>query len=160
VIDHQPRHGPDPATYVRQFGFDSVTSYVWIHMVPLTFPTMDYENVLEKYLKYCDKAASMYGVPYCPNVSMGWDSSPRTPPDEPLDNRGYPNTAVITGNTPQRFRQALADVKERAAKLPASQRIITINSWNEWTDGSYIEPDTRTGMGYLEAIREVFKGAK
>ncbi|WP_214626814.1 glycoside hydrolase family 99-like domain-containing protein [Paenibacillus agaridevorans] len=35
--------------------------------------------------------------------------------------------------------------------------IVTINSWNEWTEGSYIEPDTINGMGYLEAIRTVFK---
>ena len=28
---------------------------------------------------------------------------------------------------------------------------------NEWTEGSYLEPDTIHGLGYLEAIREVFR---
>ena len=32
----------------------------------------------------------------------------------------------------------------------------TINSWNEWTEGSYLEPDTVHGMGYLEAVKRVF----
>jgi hypothetical protein len=33
---------------------------------------------------------------------------------------------------------------------------MSINAWNEWTEGSYIEPDTTNGMGYLEAISSVF----
>jgi hypothetical protein len=35
-------------------------------------------------------------------------------------------------------------------------KILTINAWNEWTEGSYLEPDTEFGMGYLEAVRNVF----
>ena len=41
--------------------------------------------------------------------------------------------------------------------LPAP--LITINSWNEWTETSYLEPDDLYGYGYLEAIKDVeFKG--
>lgn len=32
----------------------------------------------------------------------------------------------------------------------------TVDTWNEWTEGSYLEPDTVSGMGYLEAIKRVF----
>jgi len=35
-------------------------------------------------------------------------------------------------------------------------RILNINCWNEWTEGSYLEPDTVHGMQYLDAIRDVF----
>ncbi len=38
----------------------------------------------------------------------------------------------------------------------SAQRVLTVNSWNEWTEGSYIEPDTAHGLKYLEAIRDVF----
>jgi hypothetical protein len=155
VIDHQPRLQKDPAGFLKQFGFDSVTSYVWIHMVPVKFPTMEYEELKGEYLKYADGAAAMYGVPYYPNVSMGWDPTPRMPKGQPHDNRGYPNMGVVVNNTPDKFRQALLEVKARAMKLPPAQRIVTINSWNEWTEGSYIEPDMTSGMQYLEAIREV-----
>ncbi len=33
---------------------------------------------------------------------------------------------------------------------------ININCWNEWTEGSYLEPDEVHGMKYLEAVRDVF----
>jgi hypothetical protein len=63
---------------------------------------------------------------------------------------------TIGKNTPERFREALRQTRERLATRPAKDRILTINCWNEWTEGSYLEPDTRNGMKYLEAIRDVF----
>jgi hypothetical protein len=41
-------------------------------------------------------------------------------------------------------------------KSSLASKILTINAWNEWTEGSYLEPDTINGMGYLKAIRNVF----
>jgi hypothetical protein len=42
---------------------------------------------------------------------------------------------------------------------PRGPRILDINCWNEWTEGSYLEPDVVNGLKYLEAVRDVF-GAK
>lgn len=33
---------------------------------------------------------------------------------------------------------------------------ITVNSRNEWTETSYLQPVDLYGYGYLEAIKEVF----
>jgi hypothetical protein len=37
--------------------------------------------------------------------------------------------------------------------------LITVNSWNEWTESSYLQPDDRTGYGYLQAVKDVFGSA-
>jgi hypothetical protein len=146
----------EPGRLVRELGFDSVTSYVWIHHVLLPNQQTDYNEVRDNYFKYWSEAEKTYRVPYFPNVSMGWDSSPRACQDEPFGNFGYPFTNTVGGNTPGRFRGALAATKHRLLADPAGPRVVTVNSWNEWTEGSYLEPDAVHGMKYLEAVRDVF----
>ena len=46
--------------------------------------------------------------------------------------------------------------RRRLLSKPGGPRILNINCWNEWTEGSYLEPNQRNGMKYLEAIREIF----
>ena len=146
----------DQAAIVRDLGFDSVTSYVWIHHVALPKMQTDYDYVRDKYFDYWTKAEKMFNVPYFPNVTMGWDSSPRACQDDEYGNFGYPFMHTIANNTPERFREALAMTKQRLLARKDGPRIFNINCWNEWTEGSYLEPDTVHGMKYLEAVRDVF----
>jgi hypothetical protein len=146
----------DPVQLVKDLGFDSVTSYVWIHHVPLPQLQTDYDEVRDEYFRYWSDAERKFSVPYFPNVTMGWDSSPRAHQDDEFGNFGYPFTNTISGNTPERFRQALERTKRRLLNQPDGPRILNINCWNEWTEGSYLEPDQKHGMQYLEAVRAVF----
>jgi hypothetical protein len=148
----------DPARLVHDLGFDSVTSYVWVHHAGLgTGQTVPYQQVRDEYFAYWERARTQFAVPYFPNVTVGWDSSPRTvQTDRWLPAAGYPFTGVITGNSPPAFREALYLTRQRLAAMPGP-RLLNINSWNEWTEGSYLEPDTRHGMAYLEAVRKVFR---
>ncbi|MCX6625962.1 MAG: glycoside hydrolase family 99-like domain-containing protein [Acidobacteria bacterium] len=47
-------------------------------------------------------------------------------------------------------------MKRYLESRPGLPRIANINAWNEWTEGSYLEPDTTSRYAYLEAIRDVF----
>ena len=143
----------DMVALITALGFDSVTSYVWVHHVPLKTQPTDYNEVRDIYNTYWDKAATMYGLPYFPNVSMGWDSSPRADQSDEFGNFGYPFTNIIGGNTPERFGEAVQIAKKRLMAQPTGLRILTINSWNEWTEGSYIEPDNVHGMKYLQQLK-------
>ena len=157
VVDFQIKNQKDAGDLMKKLDIDSVTSYVWIHIVLLKdFPQTDFGYVRDEYLAYWDRIEDSYKVPFYPNVTMGWDSTPRIGSGQSHDGRGYPNTAIMSGNTPERFKEAMLMVREHLAKRPAEDRILTINAWNEWTEGSYLEPDTVNKMGYLEAIRDVF----
>ena len=147
----------DPVKLVQALGFDSVTSYVWVHHAALPdFPGNPYDTVRDAYLKYADWAEAKLTVPYFPNVTMGWDSTPRTVQTDVWEaGLSYPHGPRIQGNTPAAFRRALRAVRERLDRR-AGPRILTLNAWNEWTEGSYLEPDTVQGLKYLEAIRSVF----
>ena len=140
---------------IEDLGFDSVTSYVWIHHVGLPQLVTDYNWVRDAYFQHWDRARTSFTIPYIPNVSMGWDSSPRADQRDEFGNFGYPFTNTIGNNTPENFKKALELTKERILADPNCPRILNINSWNEWTEGSYLEPDTRNGFGYLDAIKDV-----
>ncbi len=147
----------DVTELIEALGFDSFTSYVWIHHVPLRqFPQTPYLAVQREYFEYAEAASQSSRLPYYPNVTMGWDSSPRTHQEDPFEPLGYPFMATLSGNTPQAFEGALVQVKAFLDEEDRGHRLFNINCWNEWTEGSYLEPDTTNGMAYLEAIREVF----
>lgn len=148
----------DPNQLTKALGFNSITSYVWIHHgVMDTFPATDYNTARDKYLAYWDQVETDFDLPYFPNVTMGWDPSPRTVQSDAYLNVGYPFTPTLADNTPARFREALALTKARLDQRSDVPKILNINAWNEWTESSYLEPDTLYGMSYLEAIREVFQ---
>jgi hypothetical protein len=145
----------DPAGLIKYLGFDSVTSYVWVHHHGLhQFPETSYSAIAAEAEAHWSKLEADFPVPYHPNVTMGWDASPRTVQSDVFRSLGYPFMATLGENTPAAFRAAL----ERAQRWTATRtdHIITLNAWNEWTEGSYLEPDTVHGYGYLEAIRSVF----
>ena len=146
----------NPTKLVKDLGFDSVTSYVWVHHAGLPNQQTDYNEVRDNYLRYWNEALHKFSVPYFPNVTMGWDSSPRAHQEDDFGHFGYPFTNTIANNTPERFQQALEITKRRLQANPDGPRILNINCWNEWTEGSYLEPDQIHGMKYLEAIRNVF----
>ncbi|RYY37253.1 MAG: hypothetical protein EOP46_03345 [Sphingobacteriaceae bacterium] len=154
---------------INTLGINSTTSYVWIHHIALpNFPASNYNTIGNAYFKSIENGGAVNGletsvnstVPYHPNVSMGWDSSPRcanaTPEYWNQHQTPYPYGAVIENNTPANFKAALLKAKAYVEQKPRSERIIVINSWNEWGEGSYLEPDTKNKMAYLEALRDVF----
>ena len=146
----------DAAQLVKDLGFDSVTSYVWIHHVGLPQQQTDYDYVRDAYFRYWNEADHKFSLPYFPNATVGWDSSPRAFQGDKFGDFGYPFMNTIGGNTPDKFKEALEMMKLRLLAKPNGPRMLNINCWNEWTEGSHLEPETRFGLKYLEAIRDVF----
>lgn len=147
----------DANELIDLFNINSVDSYVWIHHTDMPkFPTTTYDYMMGKAVEHWRTATGNFEVPYHPNVTMGWDASPRCDTTKPFVKGEYPFFSILTGNTPQKFKQSLQQAKKFVDSTNVKHKIITINSWNEWTEGSYLEPDTQKKMGYLDAIKAVF----
>lgn len=146
-----------PEEIITELNFDSVTSYVWGHHATFNqFPVTPFSDIFEQNRQYWHEAKKLYSVPYYPNVSMGWDSSPRTVQSIDYVSANYPMMATMS-STPEEFGEALKVACDFVKNNSLKNQIITINAWNEWTEGSYLEPDMRHGFKYLEAIKEAIK---
>ena len=75
--DH-PEQVSASAEVVERLGFDSVTSYNWMQYAPMPELATDYGPYSQVAPAGWKRFVDNYPVPYLPNVSMGWDSSPRT----------------------------------------------------------------------------------
>ena len=140
----------DPAQ-LKRLGVDSATIYNFVHWSnPEGNP--DYAQWAVKGAERFDAAQRELGLPcYFAHASVGWDTNPR-----------YPASCVTPtamDSTPAKFEASLRRAKAWCdANTPKGfPKLITVNSWNEWTEGSYLEPDKANGFGYLEAIRRVFR---
>jgi len=144
----------------RDLALDSLTSYTWVHHGALnndTFPVSDYLWGRQKYLSFWSQALTEYSIPYFPNAMVNWDNSPRAAANANWSRPAGPVVnSVVTGNTPAAFQQSLEIIKRRLLAAPTQPKIITINAWNEWPEGSCLEPMQHYGYGYLDAVKAVF----
>jgi glycosyltransferase involved in cell wall biosynthesis len=137
----------------RSVGFDAV-----IEFPPNTFPLkgitshfniinpnykgviLDYKNAIEYSRNYVKPPYKKFrGI--CPS----WDNEARTP------GRG----TVLVNSTPDNCKEWLKILCHFTHNnFDLDERIIFINAWNEWAEGTYLEPDRRYGYAYLQAIAD------
>jgi hypothetical protein len=126
----------------RSLGFDSATSY---QFAMDGGGEGDYVTWADKSMSAWENIEAAYGT-FFPHVSIGWDNTHRNPSMK---------TAVLNA-TPDSFEACLWKARRYVDQHPDQAPLVTINSWNEWTEGSYLLPDMRWGYRYLRAVREVF----
>ena len=63
---------------------------------------------------------------------------------------------VVTDNTPELFETRMTDALAWVGSRQVPQ-YVTVNAWNEWTEGSVLEPDTYWGTSKLDALAKAAK---
>jgi len=135
-------------------GYDAVTAYNWPHLgMTGEGQFAPYATLIPAHRRQWAHLLAESPIPLTPlPLSGGWDSRPW---------HGE-NNLVRFGRTPQLFEQHLRDAKALLAQRPSNPHLapaVLIEAWNEWGEGSYIEPQAEFGFGYLDAIRHVFTDA-
>lgn len=129
---------------VLDLGIKSLTNYQWCHYVPMD----RYDSWGDKAIEGWFKFSKDFTVPFFPHVSISWDPNPRYP--------GKKIQGMVTNANPADFKRFLLEAKKYVDSHPNQPKLITINAWNEWAEGSYLEPDKQHGYAYLDAVKEVF----
>ena len=143
-VDSNANYRRSTAEILEALGFDSLTNYQYVHFLNID---RDYREITDDAERSWQEFYDKYDVPYYPHISLGWDNNPR------FDSfRG----GIVKNNTPENVEDALRRVKAFVDSHDLPVPLITVNSWNEWTETSYLEPDDLYGYGYLEAIKKVF----
>lgn len=132
-------------------GYDAVTAYNWPGLgLRGSERWAPYADLLKPHRELWERYAAEGALPIMTPVSGGWDSRP-----------WHGDSALVrSGRTPELFRKHLQDAKQFIEAHPTKALpVALIEAWNEFGEGSYIEPQREHGFGYLDAIRDVFTEA-
>jgi len=98
----------------------------------------DYDTIWEQILINSMKE---YDLTTYPGAFIDWDNTAR-----------YKNRSTVFDNAnPTRFEHWLTKLA-KAVQEKHQEPLIFINAWNEWAEGTYLEPDEKYKYGYLDAI--------
>lgn len=80
-----------------------------------------------------------------PGAFVDWDNSAR-----------YKNRATLfIGASPKAFEKWFSKLTETMPQRNLPENFIFLNAWNEWSEGTYLEPDEKFGYQYIEAVKRV-----
>ncbi len=111
------------------------------YLKDLTFH--DYEAVWKKIIEIRpDEKLTTF-----PGAFVDWDNASR-----------YKSRATIfRGASPQSFERWFSELVATMPQRNLPENFIFLNAWNEWSEGTYLEPDEKFGYQYLEAVGKALK---
>jgi len=141
-----------PGSDIEAAGFDAVTGYGYYGAdfdAPYEWHggySLPYDIMVQHYETMWRTISRTVHLPYLLPIGTNWDSRPR---------HGS-RAAVITGKTPEKFRVMCENSRKYIDKR---LNMAIIEAWNEWGEGSFLEPDREWGFAFLDVVREVFSNA-
>jgi lipopolysaccharide biosynthesis protein len=139
----------------KKFGFDASVEFPPHHMDakadPKDFkPVIGFSGAVHDYVKAILKyvAKPIPAFTRFRSVMVGWDNTPRRKQNSTSFIRSSPAAYEAW------LKQTLLDTKEQNS---GDERIVFINAWNEWAEGTYLEPDRKHGHAYLQATQNALE---
>ena len=101
-----------------------------------------YGDIVRHFYTPADRRPDVY-----PQLLAGWDRSPRS----------GRRAIIYADRDPRDFEEAARLCLKCVAGKPPERRIVFLNSWNEWGEGAYVEPDQAFGTRFLDALEKVLR---
>jgi lipopolysaccharide biosynthesis protein len=129
----------------RRLRDNALVKDYWKKSIAKLFPFLgiNHSEILITYKEMIDWVLNLPKPNYkrFPCVIPGWDNSARR----------SSGATIYTESTPKKYEELIYQTMCRFKPFSKDENLIFINSWNEWAEGSNIEPDAKWGRGYLEA---------
>ena len=138
----------------RSIGFDALIQFPPHNLRPKVIPSeklnllnpkfsgrvCDYNEAVTEALTELKEHPNMI-----PGVMMGWDNEARRPG----------RSTIYHNCTPKSYQNWLINaIRHSMDNKTKHEQLVFINAWNEWAEGTYLEPDKQHGYDYLKATAE------
>ena len=82
---------------------------------------------------------------YFKTVMPSWDNTARK----------QDHSHIFINSSPASYKTWLKKVVSYSRRmLPEDKRLVFVNAWNEWAEGTHLEPDKKYGYAYLQATTD------
>jgi lipopolysaccharide biosynthesis protein/SAM-dependent methyltransferase len=106
-----------------------------------------YDEAVQNKIAEIEKAASGdTGMPTYRTLMMGWDNS----------SRRFDGWRLYAGFSLKSFYEWATAVVHEA--LRKNKEYVFVNAWNEWAEGTYLEPDRKYGYAVINTLAKAIKG--
>lgn len=150
-VEHQPAYAfydyrNKLTMFIREKGYKFLSKlqkklHFSINMDVTALEFMDYQKLWDKVIERVPVDEKRI-----PGAFSGWDNTPR---------KGK-NGLVVKDASPEIFEKYMK-IQIRRAREVYHKDMLFIAAWNEWAEGSMLEPDEKNGYAYLEAVRSALK---
>lgn len=146
-VEHQPAYAfadyrSKVTMFIREKGYKFLSAierkfHIKMNMDVASLEFMDYSKLWDKVIE-----RTPVDEKRIPGAFSGWDNTPR---------KGK-SGLVVKGGSPELFERYMT-IQIGRAKEVYHKDMLFIAAWNEWAEGSMLEPDEKNGYGYLLAIK-------
>lgn len=140
---------PIISSTAKATGYQAFSAYNYHHGPDKTRPSHNYAELDEGYREHWKRFAAQGNLPLVVPMTSGWDNRPWGGSKDLLHDN--------SSSTPEEFRKHLQAAKSFMDANPAlTGRTGVICCWNEYGEGSFIEPTKAMGFRYLEQVLKTF----
>ncbi|MCD4741656.1 MAG: glycoside hydrolase family 99-like domain-containing protein [Desulfobacteraceae bacterium] len=103
----------------------------------------DYKQVVDNCLKFQEPKFKLFRT-----AMLSWDNTARK----------QSHSHIFHNFSLKDYKRWLSHIVSNASlNENESETLVFINAWNEWAEGTHLEPDRKYGYGYLQATYDVLK---
>lgn len=154
VVSH--RTPVTDAIAIEKIGVDAISGYSNILNFPQSEPVVNHPSLIESRTQEWEKISKVVSIPVEPTAQVGLDATPRC---QYIDSKGkqfqptsidqlrpfinqYPHSMIVTESTSETFTVLLDSLLKLTndMQIPDNEKLITINAWNEMSEGSCMLP--------------------